>query len=127
MGEKKMPGRFTLQFNMDDPQQREVAQFLDRQGRRKTQFITNAVLHYLRYGANTDVPGASLMNATDVLNILAKIVSHSLAPQSQLTETMEAQQEHDRGTSLSGEFMMDDDQGTDYSAIANTLLAFDNQ
>lgn len=48
MGEKKKPGRFTLQFNLDDPQQRTVSELLEQQGRHKAQFITSAVLLYIQ-------------------------------------------------------------------------------
>lgn len=37
MREKKAPGRFTLQFNLEDPQQKEVSDLLEQQGRRKAQ------------------------------------------------------------------------------------------
>lgn len=47
MSEKKQPGRFTIQFSMDDPQQRKAVYILEEKGRRKAQFITNAVLYYL--------------------------------------------------------------------------------
>ena len=50
MGGKKKPGRFTIQFNMEDPQQRAAAEFLEQQGRRKAQLLTNAVLRYLQTG-----------------------------------------------------------------------------
>ena len=45
---KKEPGRFTISLNLEDPIQREVAQAINRQGpRRKAQFITNAIPHYI--------------------------------------------------------------------------------
>lgn len=47
MGEKKRPGRFTIQFNLCDPKQKTVSDLLDQQGRSKAQFLTSAVLHYL--------------------------------------------------------------------------------
>lgn len=50
MGGKKTPGRFTIQFNMEDPQQRAAAEFLEQQGRRKAQLLTNAILRYLQTG-----------------------------------------------------------------------------
>ncbi len=49
MGEKKKPGRFTLQFNMEDPQQRMASELLEQQGRHKAQFITSAVLSYIQH------------------------------------------------------------------------------
>lgn len=49
MGEKKKPGRFTLQFNMEDPQQRMASDLLEQQGRHKAQFIASAVLSYIQH------------------------------------------------------------------------------
>lgn len=46
MGDKKKPGRFTLQFNQEDPWQRMVSELLEQQGRHKAQFITSAILTY---------------------------------------------------------------------------------
>ena len=43
MGIKKDPGKFTIRFNVADPQQ-AVVELLNRQGRYKAQFITSAVL-----------------------------------------------------------------------------------
>ena len=54
MSEKKQPGRFTLQFNLEDPQQRTVSCLLEQQGRRKAQFITSAVLLYTQNPMQTD-------------------------------------------------------------------------
>lgn len=47
MGDKKDPGKFTIRFNIADPQQQAVAELLNRQGRYKAQFITNAVMLYV--------------------------------------------------------------------------------
>lgn len=41
---KKNCGRFCVQFNLSDPQHRQVIELLERQGRRKAQFIVEAVL-----------------------------------------------------------------------------------
>ena len=49
MGEKKKPGRFTLQFNMEDPQQRMASDLLEQQGRHKAQFIASAILSYIQH------------------------------------------------------------------------------
>ena len=46
MADKKDPGKFTIRFNIEDPQQLMVVGWLNRQGRYKAQFITNAVLYY---------------------------------------------------------------------------------
>ena len=46
MADKKDPGKFTIRFNIEDPQQLMVVGWLNRQGRYKAQFITKAVLYY---------------------------------------------------------------------------------
>lgn len=43
---KKQPGRFTVQFDLRDPQQQQVAELLNRLGRKKAAFLTSAVLAY---------------------------------------------------------------------------------
>lgn len=48
MEDKKYPGKFTVRFNIADPQQRMAAELLNQQGRCKAQFLTNAVLFYVR-------------------------------------------------------------------------------
>lgn len=48
MGEKKKPGRFTLQFNLEDPQQRIASELLEQQGRHKAQFIASAIMLYIQ-------------------------------------------------------------------------------
>ena len=44
MGDKKNAGRFCVQFNLNDPRHRQVIELLEQQGRRKAQFIVEAVL-----------------------------------------------------------------------------------
>lgn len=48
MDGKKQRGRFTIQFNMEDPQQRAASEFLEQQGRHKAQLIACAVLAYVQ-------------------------------------------------------------------------------
>lgn len=59
MGSKKQPGRFTIQFNAADPQQRQVIELLNQQGRRKAVFLTCAVLAYCGQGAAPVIPPPS--------------------------------------------------------------------
>ena len=46
MTDKKDPGKFTIRFNICDPQHKAVIDLLNRQGRSKAQFLVSAVLHY---------------------------------------------------------------------------------
>lgn len=62
MVEKRNPGRFTIQFNMNDPMHLAAASILDRQGRHKAQFIVNAISFYQAYhgaGNNRRTPAAA--------------------------------------------------------------------
>ena len=54
MVEKKQPGRFTLQFNLKDPQQQMVSELLEQQGRHKAGFLTSAVLAYIQHPEQRD-------------------------------------------------------------------------
>ncbi len=57
---KKMPGRFTIQFNMEDPQQRAAAGILEQQGRRKAQFLASAILQYTQSGGTPAPVGVDM-------------------------------------------------------------------
>lgn len=46
MGAKKDEYRFTIQFSSEDSRHLQVAGILNRQGRRKAQYLVNAVLCY---------------------------------------------------------------------------------
>ena len=69
MGDMKDPGQFTIRFNTADPQQQAVVDMLNRQGRYKAQFITNAVLLYTY--AVSDAQTASLQNSAVIQRVMA--------------------------------------------------------
>lgn len=47
MTDKKDPGRFTLHFNLNDPQQSAAVDILNRNGRQKASLIARALLRYM--------------------------------------------------------------------------------
>ena len=47
MADKKDPGKFTVRFNIHDPQQQTVVALINQKGRNKAQFLASAVLHYI--------------------------------------------------------------------------------
>ena len=47
MAQKNNPMRFTVQFSPGDPCHQQTVDILNQQGRRKAQFIVNAVMHYI--------------------------------------------------------------------------------
>lgn len=122
MNEKKAPGRFTIQFNMDDPQQRVIAELLEKQGRRKAQFLTNAVLCYMektqiRNGLPSEISEAALERM-----ILSVIKKHS-----QSASTQQADTSTPKKNSFSSEPEANVDSEKAIQAIANTLAAFQNR
>lgn len=76
MGGKKQPGRFTIQFNAADPQQRQVIELLNQQGRRKTVFLTCAVMAYCGRGDAPMIPPPSVEPA-----MIEQIVQRALRQQ----------------------------------------------
>jgi len=72
MSEKKKPGRFTLQFNLEDPQQQTVSELLEQQGRHKAQFLTSAVLYYIQQPEQHD--GQSKVDEKAIEKMLFSII-----------------------------------------------------
>lgn len=58
MVDKKNSSKSTIQFNSADPMHEQVIALLNQQGRRKAQFIVNAVTHYLNCSKTSDIPSA---------------------------------------------------------------------
>lgn len=59
MGIKKDPGKFTLHFNLNDPQQKIAVDVLNQQGRQKAVFLTKALMFYMEY--HTSPPESALI------------------------------------------------------------------
>ena len=74
MGDKKKPGRFTLQFNQEDPQQRMVSELLEQQGRHKAQFITSAILSYIQCPSQGRDGGPSAIDEAALERMLLSIM-----------------------------------------------------
>ena len=66
MSSKKNHGRFCVQFNLNDPRHRQVVEILERQGRRKAQFIVDMVL------ADADTAALQQMVEPIVKQLLAR-------------------------------------------------------
>ena len=79
MTDKKDPGKFTIRFNICDPQHKAVIDLLNRQGRSKAQFLVSAVLHYINCKETPEVsvpvPNQAALEEI-ILAILAKNQSY---------------------------------------------------
>lgn len=125
MADKKNPGRFTIQFNAADPQQRKAAELLEQQGRRKAQFLTTAILHYVCGQEMPEHPQCKVPDIAELEDLILKILDAHFAErnsESQLSNEEAAEQRTIRETP-------DDDLLAFFgpeaaSAISNTLSAF---
>ena len=74
--EKKDPGKFTVRFNMADPQQKAVIDLLNQQGRYKAQFLTSAILHYVHCPETPDIRSAAAVDSTEIERIVRHVLAH---------------------------------------------------
>lgn len=74
MAEKKDSSKFTIGFNITDPQHRVVVDLLNQQGRRKAQFIVNAVLHYIHCPETPDIPQPAPVDSKVIEEVVMRIL-----------------------------------------------------
>lgn len=122
---KKKPGRFTLQFNMEDPQQRSVSGLLEQQGRHKAQFITSAILWYIQtFGLQRIDSNIHAANPEALERVLLKIMEKY----PQLAEVSSGELVRTKQTpmvSATSSTALDATLGDDaMTAISETLAAF---
>ena len=126
MDGKKSPGRFTLQFNLDDPHQSMAADILNRQGRSKAQFLTSAVLHYINCPETPDYqPPAPAFPVEELERLVVEILNRRTGAVPMPEESVEPQMGEvvpKRTYLLPAEGAAFNQE--DLSAIAHTLAAF---
>ena len=76
MGEKKDSFRFTFLFNAGDPSHQQVAAILNEQGRRKAQFLVNAVTHYMNCPETPEAAAAPRIDRQTVEQLVREILSN---------------------------------------------------
>ncbi len=119
MQERKQPGRFTVQFNMEDLQQRQAAEELYRQGRRKAQFLTSAVMLY------TQNSGSAVSAGID-METLKQAIQEVLRETAQRPDAAQDVPEEDTAPEP-GQAPNEWDTATAdsvFAAMSNTLAAF---
>lgn len=88
MPEKRIPYRFTIGFNPGDPAHQVVADLLNQQGRRKAQFLVNAVLHYIHCPETPELPEIQAAPAQVDLNGIAEQIVGILKDQGYFKEAV---------------------------------------
>ena len=122
MFEKKDPGKFTVRFNMADPQQRTVIELLNQQGRYKAQFLTSAILHYVHCSETPDIRGVSAVGSEEIERIVRSVLAQQQAspPQDAVQNTSVPWEASENQSSLS----VSPSEDADREAIFKTLDAF---
>lgn len=132
MGDKKHLGRFTVQFNLGDPQQARTAEILEQQGRQKARFISTAVLHYINCTETPEVVLPPAPNTAEIEEIVLAVLKKHTAedgvsasphlPQSQETMISSGRMPGPEIADAEDLKKLLGDGG--FSAIANTLASF---
>ena len=132
MGDKKHLGRFTVQFNLGDPQQARTAEILEQQGRQKARFISTAVLHYINCSETPEVVLPPAPNTAEIEKIVLAVLKkhtaedgvsaspHRPQPQESVIPSGRAPEPEIADTEDLKELLGDGG----FSAIANTLASF---
>lgn len=125
MGEKKKQCRFTLQFSETDPQHQKVAKILNRQGRRKAQYIVNAVLSYehgMGEDANKEKIPTDFNRLEAVVNQILKEKLSALRQQENNTASPSERLHKTEEIPSMDRFLNDSEDGL--AAITNSIAAF---
>ena len=132
MGDKKHLGRFTVQFNLGDPQQARTAEILEQQGRQKARFISTAVLHYINCSETPEVVLPPAPNTAEIEKIVLAVLKkhtaedgvsaspHRTQPQESVIPSGRAPEPEIADAEDLKELLGDGG----FSAIANTLASF---
>lgn len=120
MTAKKDPGKFTLRFNIADPQQRSVIELLNQQGRYKAQFLTSAILHYVHCSETPDIRGVPAVGSEEIENMIRRVLAQqqNTSPQAP-DQTVRPSVAHGEPTNQT--------EVTDRDTIFKTLEAFSQQ
>lgn len=124
MAGKKSPGRFTLSFNVEDPKQMAAVSILNRQGRTKAQFITDAILHYMNC---PESPAIELpppqMDEERIKQIVRQLLKEQTppGPQVSIPVTPAPAEGTPASVDIAGDTPFDENQ---LAAIAKTMAAF---
>lgn len=121
---KKDIYKFTIQFSSGDPQHQQVAEILNRQGRRKAQFLVNTVLHYIHCFETPDIPQQPPVNTDAIETIVRRIMEEY----SEKPSRRDVKQAPEKKTVKSEEIVFSDAAellGEDgMAAVRNTIAGF---
>ena len=121
MSQKKDVGKFTIQFNPIDPCHQRVIELLNSQGRRKAQFIANAITHYIHCSQTPDIPQDISYDIKDMVVEAVNQYMRNKEKQEQNRDSIKTKTESG-STSIAYDDMPFDE--NDIKAIAETMSIF---
>ena len=111
--EKKAEYRFNIILNPGDPMHKTAINALNNQGRHKSQFVVNAIVHYIMNDANA---GKALVPDTEeIRSICREIITEMIADIPKHPLNLIQYEEQSESTSY---------QDLDLGSIADTLSSF---
>ena len=130
MADKMQPGRFTIRFNMNDPQQRAAVEILNRMGRQKAQFIAQALTHYAECKCHPQMENQTTWDERAleraILSVLSRHPEFMSSGQSEMTievqDALQVEQTEEPSSDQNGSMTE-----AGLNAISKTLSAFWNQ
>ena len=111
--EKKAEYRFNIILNPGDPMHKTAINALNSQGRHKSQFVVNAIVHYIMNDANAGK--AVIPDTEEIRTICREIISEIMADIPKQPLNLIQYEETSEYTS---------DQDLDLGSIADTLSSF---
>ena len=128
MAGKKVPGRFTIKFNVMDPAHRQVADLLEPMGRTKAQFLANAVLHYIHCPETPDIPQPAPTDYAILETMVRRILDERLQEPAKTEEQAPPLPDTSKKARKSEDIRFEDAAAVlgegGMAAIASTLSAF---
>ena len=135
MADKREPGRFTLRFNLNDPQQQAAVNILNRLGRQKAQFVARALIHYTECTDMTLMPTSAPMDEQILEQVILSVLSKH--PSFKLSESPIIEDKHynqpeptqpEQTEPVPSSLILDNTiPGESLSAISKTMKAFWHQ
>ena len=111
--EKKAEYRFNIILNPGDPMHKTAINALNSQGRHKSQFVVNAIVHYIMNDANAGK--AVIPDTEEIRTICREIISEMMADIPKQPLNLIQYEEPSESTF---------DQDLDLGSIADTLSSF---
>ena len=111
--EKKAEYRFNIILNPGDPMHKTAINALNNQGRHKSQFVVNAIVHYIMNDANAGK--AMIPDTEEIRSICREIIGEMIDCIQKAPLTLVQEEEIDTETP---------EEDMDFSAIADTLNGF---